>query len=73
MGLINLIEDPSNLVKPADTHMGKTILHVSVASAEASAASGSGFVTDSAALAQTGVTSVWHNSMGSQHPATCCV
>lgn len=46
MGFINLIEDPSNPGKPADTHMGKNISHVTVTFDEVSAPSVLGFTTD---------------------------
>lgn len=52
MGLINLIEDPTNPAKAADTHTGKPILHVTLTSVKVSAACVSGFMSGHTALSQ---------------------
>lgn len=55
MDLINLIEEPGNPGKPATTHMGKNIFHVTVTFSEASAAPVLGFTTD-----HTAPSWLWH-------------
>lgn len=43
MGVMNLLEDAHDPGKPADTHRGTTIWHLTVTSVEVSAARGSGY------------------------------